>query len=81
MFATSIETLLSELENSDVFSKECGLASAWLSIENFLQRLEPLESEAQDLIELQALLESNIVNFDILPELVLIFICFLIFSK
>ena len=63
-----MENLHTDLEESDIFGRDCGLANAWLSINSFLQRLEPLESEAQDLIELQALLESNIVNFTLLPQ-------------
>ena len=62
-----MDTLHTDLSDSDVYSRDCGLANAWLSIDNFMHQLESLEGEAQDLIELQALLESNIVNFTLLP--------------
>ena len=67
-FGNRVESLHQDLADSDVFSRDCGVANSWLSIEAFLHRLEPLESEAQDLTELQALLESNIVNFTLLPQ-------------
>ena len=61
-------TLHHELEQSDVYSRECTLGDAWVIIDNFVKRLDVLENEAQDLIELQELLEANVVNFSLLPQ-------------
>ena len=33
-----------------------------------MHRLDVLENEAQDLIELQELLEASVVNFSLLPQ-------------
>ena len=56
-----------DLDSSDVYNRECSISEAYLLIDNFSKRLTVLENEAQDLIELQELLEANVVNFTILP--------------
>ena len=66
-FGERVVAINGELEASDVYNRECSLADAWVMIDNFVRKLSVLESEAQDLIELQELLETNVVNFDILP--------------
>lgn len=67
-FGKQVVQLHEELEVSDVFSRECEIGSSWVMINNFTKRLTVLENEAQDLIELQELLEANVVNFAILPQ-------------
>ena len=57
-----------ELEQSDIYNRECSISDAWVTIDNFSRRLTVLENEAQDLIELQELLEASVVNFDLLPS-------------
>ena len=59
--------LSKELEGSDIYNRECSIGDAWVTIDNFSRRLTVLENEAQDLIELQELLEASVVNFDLLP--------------
>ena len=51
-----------------MYNRECSIQDSWTLIDGFVRRLDVLELEAQDLIELQDLLEANVVNFDILPQ-------------
>nr|KAG5694043.1 hypothetical protein BaRGS_025622 [Batillaria attramentaria] len=66
-FAQQVLALQRDLENSDVYNRECSISEAYLIIDNYSKRLLVLENEAQDLIELQELLEANVVDFSILP--------------
>ena len=61
-------SLHGQLEDSEVYSRECSRKSAMQMIEEFVSRLIVLENEAQDLIELQDLLETSVVDFSILPQ-------------
>ena len=67
-FGSRVSALHKELDNSDVYSRDCSVADSWVIIENFVHRLDILENEAQDLIELQELLEASVVNFSLLPQ-------------
>ncbi|KAL5020323.1 hypothetical protein ScPMuIL_003215 [Solemya velum] len=67
-FGDRVLSLSGEMEASDVYSRECNLEEAWGIIDDFIKRLTVLENEAQDLIELQELLEANVVNFSVLPQ-------------
>ncbi|XP_053409232.1 uncharacterized protein LOC123561373 isoform X4 [Mercenaria mercenaria] len=66
-FGRRVNSLSKELENSDIYNRECEIGDAWDSIDSFSKRLTILENEAQDLIELQELLEASVVNFNVLP--------------
>ncbi|XP_071959570.1 uncharacterized protein [Antedon mediterranea] len=67
-FGERVEELSRSLRTSDVYSRECGMENAFGIISRFFEHLDKLENEAQDLIELQELLETAVVNFSILPE-------------
>ena len=67
-FGERVNQLHTELEASEVYSRDCSLGESWVIIDNFVKRLEVLENEAQDLIELQDLLETSVVNFSLLPQ-------------
>lgn len=67
-FGERVMSLAKELENSDVYNRDCNISDAWVMIDGFSKRLTVLENEAQDLIELQGLLEASVVNFEILPQ-------------
>nr|XP_022320176.1 dynein beta chain, flagellar outer arm-like isoform X6 [Crassostrea virginica] len=67
-FGERVMSLAKELENSDVYNRDCNISDAWVIIDGFSKRLTVLENEAQDLIELQGLLEASVVNFEILPQ-------------
>ncbi|XP_052060514.1 uncharacterized protein LOC127700861 isoform X4 [Mytilus californianus] len=67
-FGYRVNTLAKELENSDVYNRECNIDEAWVIIDKFSKKLTVLENEAQDLIELQELLETSVVNFAIIPQ-------------
>lgn len=69
-FGERVMSLAKELENSDVYNRDCNISDAWVIIDGFSKRLTVLENEAQDLIELQGLLEASVVNFEILPQYV-----------
>ena len=57
-----------ELDESPVFSFEFSMGDAWAALTHFSRQLAVLENEAQDLAELQDLLETDVVNFEILPK-------------
>eukprot|EP00057_Strongylocentrotus_purpuratus_P006394 XP_011660868.1 PREDICTED: dynein beta chain, flagellar outer arm [Strongylocentrotus purpuratus] len=67
-FGERVEALNSALAASEVYTWECFLDDAFSEIDKFQRKLEELDNEAQDLIELQDLLETAVVNFTILPE-------------
>ena len=67
-FGERVLTLQEEMKHSDVYSRHCSIGDSWVTINDFVQWLDVLEKEAQDLIELQELLESSVLNFSILPQ-------------
>ncbi|XP_064650622.1 uncharacterized protein LOC135502065 isoform X3 [Lineus longissimus] len=69
-FGERVIALHHELDSSDVYCRDCSIDDAWEIIQAFMKRLVALEGEAQDLIELQELLEASVVNFSILPQYV-----------
>ncbi|XP_052258855.1 uncharacterized protein LOC127863384 isoform X2 [Dreissena polymorpha] len=66
-FGRRVIAISKELENSEVYNRECLIDDAWNKIDSFSKRLTVLENEAQDLIELQELLEASVVDFNTLP--------------
>jgi len=52
-FSERVESLGSELRSSDVFLRDCPIYNANSTIDDFVRRLRMLQTEAQDLIELQ----------------------------
>lgn len=52
-FSERVELLASELRSSDVFLRDCEIYTANELIDDFVRRLRMLQTEAQDLIELQ----------------------------
>ena len=73
LFNKKLRKLEAELDDSMVFSSECALGDAWQTLEEFSSQFADLENEAQDLAELQDLLETDVVNFEVLPKLVFIY--------
>lgn len=67
-FGERILRLEQELDESEVFSRDCSMGDAWTALDHFNKRLSTVENEAQDLAELQDLLEADVVNFEILPK-------------
>ncbi|XP_033641711.1 dynein beta chain, flagellar outer arm-like [Asterias rubens] len=67
-FGERVETLQRALSSSDIYTYNCSIDTAFKEINKFMQLLEKLDNEAQDLIELQELLETAVVNFTVLPE-------------
>jgi hypothetical protein len=46
-FGYRVNTLAKELENSDVYNRECNIDDAWIIIDKFSRKLTVLENEAQ----------------------------------
>ncbi|XP_022099208.1 dynein beta chain, ciliary-like [Acanthaster planci] len=67
-FGERVETLQRALSSSEIYTYDCQIQAAFKEIARFMQLLEKLDNEAQDLIELQELLETAVVNFTVLPE-------------
>ncbi|CAH1797693.1 unnamed protein product [Owenia fusiformis] len=67
-FGERVNTLNTNLEDSEVYNRDYSIGDAYSSLDNFMSSLTVLENEAQDLIELQELLETSVVNFSILPQ-------------
>ncbi len=66
-------SLHDELKRSVVYSRACGTDQSSTIIDDFSEKLDSLENEAQDLAELQELMEANGVNFSLLTEYVVCF--------
>ncbi|KAH9514965.1 hypothetical protein Btru_021540, partial [Bulinus truncatus] len=67
-FAERVMILSDDLENSEVYQRNCGVEEAHSTIDEFNKKLTVLENQAQDLFELQELLEASVVNFSDLPK-------------
>ena len=67
-FGRRVRQVEQELDESPVFSYEFSMGEAWTALDMFSKQLHVLENEAQDLAELQDLLEADVVNFEILPK-------------
>ncbi|XP_078672103.1 uncharacterized protein LOC144911712 isoform X1 [Branchiostoma floridae x Branchiostoma belcheri] len=67
-FGMRVDELVSDISQSEVYMRECTFENAWEILGDFRRRLDHLENEAQDLIELQELLETAVVNFSLLPQ-------------
>jgi hypothetical protein len=63
-----VVVLHNDLTESEVFSRLCAQNVAWDTIDKFVKHFVVLEKEAQDLQELQSLLDVTIVNFALLKE-------------
>ena len=46
-FGYRVNTLAKELENSDVYNRDCNIDDAWVIIDKFSKKLTVLENEAQ----------------------------------
>lgn len=68
-FGDRCESLSREFADSEAFSRKCAIYTSFTIMDTFTRRLETMESEAQDLIELQELFEKAVVNFSVLPRL------------
>ncbi|XP_020627063.1 dynein beta chain, flagellar outer arm-like isoform X2 [Orbicella faveolata] len=68
-FGDRCESLAREFADSEAFNRKCAIYTAFTIMDTFGRRLESMESEAQDLIELQELFEKAVVNFSVLPRL------------
>lgn len=67
-FAARVTSWSADLKNTNVYQRDCSVKDAYSIIQIFSERLLSLEVEAQDLIELQELLEVSVVNFSLIPR-------------
>ena len=49
-FGHRVNALSKELENSEIYNRDCNIGDAWTSIDSFSKRLTILENEAQVLL-------------------------------
>lgn len=63
-----LKKLRAELRASEVHRHTCSLENAASLIDSFTGRLDVLENEAQDLVELQEFLETSLVDFGLLRK-------------
>ncbi len=68
MFGDRVASVRHRLDMSDVFNRDCAITVAWDNISTFSKDLETLENEAQDLKELQELLEAAVVDFRLITQ-------------
>ncbi|XP_057302207.1 uncharacterized protein LOC130636487 isoform X2 [Hydractinia symbiolongicarpus] len=68
-FKEQCANIQSEMEDSQVYNRSIVVSAAYTLIHQFQSEIHLLESEAQDLIELQELLEKNIVDFNIINSM------------
>ena len=67
-FGKRVAEMEDEFESSEIFSRTCKIDQARTLIDKFSKQIALLEAEAQDLVELQGLLETDLVNFNVLPK-------------
>ncbi|XP_043910785.1 dynein beta chain, flagellar outer arm-like [Protopterus annectens] len=60
--------LREDMEVCEVYTRDCTTKKAFLLIDGFGKRLKNLQKEAEDLRELQELLEATVADFSILSE-------------
>lgn len=60
--------LHSEINNSCLFQRDTSYDQAYIIMENFFQSYNSLQNKAEDLKQLQELLESNVVDFSLLSK-------------
>lgn len=63
-----IKNLLGDIMNSYVFDRGCDYDRAFKIIDSFNEKYDSLQNQAEDLKQLQELLESDIVDFGILIQ-------------
>ena len=57
-----------EISDSCLFKRDTSYDQAYTIMENFLDRYNGLQNQAEDLKQLQELLESNVVDFSLLSK-------------
>jgi dynein heavy chain len=62
-FSNKINSLLNEIMNSCLFERNCDTNKAFSLLDEFQSEFEKLKNEADDLKQLQELLDSNVVDF------------------
>jgi len=69
-FVSEVGSFMDDLYSSDLYLRSCSVESAFGLIERFAQRLLVLEYEAEDLLQLQELLEISVIEYSLLPRFV-----------
>lgn len=67
-FSTIINNLLNDITNSFLFDRACDYERAFKLLDSFNEKYDSLQNQAEDLKQLQELLESDVVNFGILIQ-------------
>ncbi|CAF0814108.1 unnamed protein product [Brachionus calyciflorus] len=67
-FSTVINSLLQDIMNSYVFDRGCDCDRAFKLLDTFSEKYDSLQNQAEDLKQLQELLESDVVDFGILIQ-------------
>ena len=57
-----------EIIDSSLFRRDTSYDQAYTIMENFFERYNGLQNQAEDLKQLQELLESNVVDFSLLSK-------------
>ena len=65
-FLVVINDLVSDMESSYLFDRGCEHDRAFRLLNDFTHKFEALQNQAEDLKQLQELLETNIVDFNVL---------------
>jgi hypothetical protein len=68
IFGDISRELLDNIETSCLFKRETTFDQAYVTMDNFFKRYNNLQNKAEDLKQLQELLESNVVDFNILNK-------------
>ena len=67
-FVEQIESFNRDVYASNVYHHACSVPEASGLLEEFNRRLGDLEYEAQDLFQIQELLETSIIEYTLLPR-------------
>ncbi len=63
-----INNLVSDLNNSYLFDRGCDVERAFHLMDDFISKFEALQNQSEDLKQLQELLETNVVDFNIISK-------------
>lgn len=67
-FSSIINNLFGDILKSNLFNRTCEETKATQKLDDFTARFERLQKEAEDLKQLQELLDSNIIDFSLLVK-------------
>ncbi len=67
-FLIVINNLVGDLNNSYLFDRGCDTERAFRLMDDFINKFEAVQNQSEDLKQLQELLETNVVDFNMIAK-------------